>query len=331
MQLLRFEAKASCKVHTASAATKGENEEHEGEEHADHDEHEEHEGEEHADHDEHEEHEGEEHADHDEHENEEVHGAFVAEYEFECTNIDALGFIEFNYFNLFNNAQSLDIVLIDGSGQRRHKNRSRQSLTAAEGMNQSDNLQDPEMQAGSDSLLALNEVRFHWPGRDGFALSVESFSLGYGEKLFLKGPSGSGKSTLLSLICGIVPPDSGSICIDGVDIAQLSASRADRMRADKLGIIFQQFNLLPYGSMLQNVLLPLQFSQARRERASAGGTPEDEARRLLQRLGLAAEQHTRGVTRLSIGQQQRVAVARAIIGNPRLIIADEANLGARHR
>ncbi len=192
-------------------------------------------------------------------------------------------------------------------------------------MNDTGSLQNPEIQANSDSdsLLALNEVRFHWPGRDGFALSMDSFSLDYGEKLFLKGPSGSGKSTLLSLICGIVSPDNGSICIDGVDIAQLSASRADRLRANKLGIIFQQFNLLPYGSMLQNVLLPLQFSHARRERASAGGTPADEARRLLQRLGLAAEQHARGVTRLSIGQQQRVAVARAIIGNPRLIIADE--------
>jgi len=174
-----------------------------------------------------------------------------------------------------------------------------------------------------DCLLALNDVRFHWPGRDGFSLSVDSFRLDFGEKLFLKGPSGSGKSTLLSLICGIVLPDSGSVCIDGTDIAKLGASQADRLRADKLGIIFQQFNLLPYGSMLQNVLLPLQFSSARRERASANGTPEDEAQRLLQRLGLSPDQHARGVTRLSIGQQQRVAVARAIIGSPRLIIADE--------
>jgi putative ABC transport system ATP-binding protein len=188
-----------------------------------------------------------------------------------------------------------------------------------------DVLHNPGLQdsADVDCLLALDDVRFHWPGRDGFALSVDSFRLDFGEKLFLKGPSGSGKSTLLSLICGIVSPDSGSIRIDGIDIAKLAASRADRLRADKLGIIFQQFNLLPYGSMLQNVMLPLQFSSARRERASAGGMAADEARRLLQRLGLAPDQHARGVTRLSIGQQQRVAVARAIIGNPRLIIADE--------
>jgi len=91
MQLLRFEADADCELRTANAATKGE----------------------------HEEHEGEEHADHDQHEDEEAHGTFVAEYEFECTNIDALGFIEFTYFSLFNNAHSLDIVLIDGNGQRR--------------------------------------------------------------------------------------------------------------------------------------------------------------------------------------------------------------------
>jgi len=91
MQLLRFEADADCEVRTADAAIEGE----------------------------HEEHEGEEHAEHDQHEDEEAHGTFVAEYEVECADIGALGFIEFTYFSLFNNAQSLDIVLIDGNGQRR--------------------------------------------------------------------------------------------------------------------------------------------------------------------------------------------------------------------
>lgn len=102
MQLLHFEADASCEVRSANAKTEGEHEEHESEENAGHDEHE-----------------GEEHAEHDQHEDEEAHGTFVAEYEFECANISALGFIEFVYFSLFNNAQSLDIVLIDGKGQRR--------------------------------------------------------------------------------------------------------------------------------------------------------------------------------------------------------------------
>ena len=102
MQLLRFEADADCVFRTANAATKGEHEEHEGEEHAEHEEHEEHEGEDHA-----------------EQEDKEAHGTFVAEYEFECANISALGLIDFIYFSLFNNAHSLDIVLIDGNGQRR--------------------------------------------------------------------------------------------------------------------------------------------------------------------------------------------------------------------
>ena len=180
-----------------------------------------------------------------------------------------------------------------------------------------------ESSNASDCLLALRNVRFCWPGEDSFALDIDDFRLDYGETLFLEGPSGSGKSTLLSLVCGIAPPLSGSIVIDGIDIARLGAHRADRLRADKLGIIFQQFNLLPYGSMLDNVLLPLEFSRERRARAGARGPVVDEARRLLERLGLPPEMHARGVSRLSIGQQQRVAVARAIIGNPRLVIADE--------
>jgi putative ABC transport system ATP-binding protein len=177
--------------------------------------------------------------------------------------------------------------------------------------------------AGDPVLLSLKDVSFHWPGRNGFSLGVKSFTLAVGEKLFLKGASGSGKSTLLSLICGIVSPSSGSICIAGVDIARLRASQVDRFRVDNFGIIFQQFNLLPYGSMLENVLLPLQFSRERRMRATAAGTANAEATRLLLRLGLPQDLHTQAVTRLSIGQQQRVAVARAMIGNPRLVIADE--------
>ena len=146
------------------------------------------------------------------------------------------------------------------------------------------------------ALLRLRDVRFRWPGKDGFSLAIDDFSLAPGEKLFLRGPSGSGKSTLLGLICGIMPPDNGSIVIDGTDIAKLPPGQADRLRAEKLGIIFQQFNLLPYGSMLQNVLLPLQFARQRRERASAFGSSEDEARRLLERLGLPPALHGKGVT-----------------------------------
>ena len=182
---------------------------------------------------------------------------------------------------------------------------------------------DQAVASAGDPLLALHAIRFQWPGHDGFSLGIDDFRLGCGETLFLEGPSGSGKSTLLSLISGIVQPRAGQVVIDGTDIAALRPGQADRLRADKLGIIFQQFNLLPYGSMLDNVLLPLAFSADRRARASARGSINDEARRLLERLGLPSDLHHRGVTSLSIGQQQRVAVARAIIGGPRLVIADE--------
>ena len=173
------------------------------------------------------------------------------------------------------------------------------------------------------NLLRLENLSFHWPEKADFSLGVTNFRLDAEEKLFLQGPSGSGKSTLLSLICGIVKPVQGTICIDDIDITKLRASSVDRLRADKLGIIFQQFNLLPYGSIIQNVLLPLRFSTARRQRAAADGDIADEARRLLTRLGLDASLHDKDVNKLSVGQQQRVAVARAMIGTPRLIIADE--------
>lgn len=176
---------------------------------------------------------------------------------------------------------------------------------------------------GNHALLAIRDLYFHWPGRHRFSVRVDDFTLPFEQKLFLKGPSGSGKSTLLSLICGIVRPTSGSICINGVDITQLRASQVDRFRVDNFGIIFQQFNLLPYGSLLDNVLLPLQFSRERKNRASRDGSATAEAARLLNRLGVDDVLHSQLVTSLSIGQQQRAAVARAIIGNPRLVIADE--------
>ena len=182
----------------------------------------------------------------------------------------------------------------------------------------------------SNFLLALEKIQFCWSKNASFILSLDSLRLGVGEKVFLEGPSGSGKSTLLSLICGIIRPDRGSICIDDIDIVKLGAGQVDRLRADKLGVIFQQFNLLPYGSVIQNVLLPLQFSERRRKQASVSGTPKEEARRLLQRLGISTDLHEQKVAQLSIGQQQRVAVGRAIIGDPQLVIADEPTSALDH-
>lgn len=168
-------------------------------------------------------------------------------------------------------------------------------------------------------------VRFRWPGRQGFGLSVDRFSLARGETVLLTGPSGSGKSTLLSLLCGVVTPREGSIAILGSEMTRLSAVQRDRFRAEHFGIVFQMFNLLPYLSILDNVLLPLSFAKGRRERVVKGGrAPEAEARRLLASLALDADRFAgQPASALSVGQQQRVAAARALIGAPEIVVADE--------
>lgn len=174
------------------------------------------------------------------------------------------------------------------------------------------------------AVIELANVRYAWPGRRSFALAVERFSLEQGSCTLLIGPSGSGKSTLLALLAGIVVPGAGRIDILGTDVTALSASQRDGFRAEHIGVVFQIFNLLPYGSVLANVLLPLSFAPKRRARACAERPAQEEARRLLHRLGLDdATIDAKRATELSVGQQQRVAAARALIGSPEIIIADE--------
>ena len=157
------------------------------------------------------------------------------------------------------------------------------------------------------------------------ALDLPSFEAAAGERVFVRGASGSGKSTLLGLIAGVLPMQSGALSVLGADMAALGAAKRDAFRADRLGVIFQQFNLLPYLSLIGNVALGCRFSSARRDRAEAkSGSVEAEAARLLSRLGLdPAALAGRSVRDLSVGQQQRVAAARALIGAPGLILADE--------
>jgi putative ABC transport system ATP-binding protein len=168
-------------------------------------------------------------------------------------------------------------------------------------------------------------VRFAWPGRQAFTLTVERFDASPGETVLITGSSGSGKSTLLSLLCGVLSPSEGSIGILGTDLTSLSAAARDRFRAEHFGIIFQMFNLLPYLSILDNVLLPLSFARGRWQRVVENGrTVEAEARRLLSSMGLHADTFAgQPAAALSVGQQQRVAAARALIGAPEIVVADE--------
>ncbi len=170
-----------------------------------------------------------------------------------------------------------------------------------------------------DPILDLKDVRFRWPGRASFALAVPAFSVMPGETVLLLGESGSGKSTLLSLICGTVLADAGMVRVSGTDLSHLSGGQRDRFRAEQIGMIFQQFNLLPFGSVLDNIILPLRFAPTRRGRVD---NQREEARDLCAALGLPDLMTTKA-SNLSVGQQQRVAVARAMIGRPPVIIADE--------
>lgn len=174
-------------------------------------------------------------------------------------------------------------------------------------------------------LLQLRNVRFAWRPGEPDVIDIADFTVTRGERLFIAGPSGSGKSTLLSLLGGVVSPREGQVVVLNTDLATLPASKRDRFRADHTGFVFQLFNLVPYLSMVQNVTLPCRFSASRKARATNAGLSMDaEAMRLLGALELdSAALLSRPVTDLSIGQQQRVAAARALIGSPEIIIADE--------
>ncbi len=144
-------------------------------------------------------------------------------------------------------------------------------------------------------------------------LDIERFEIPQGDQVVLVGRSGGGKTTLLSVIAGITEADSGRVLVDGVDVVKLSEVRRDRFRAERIGIVFQTFNLLPAFSALENVLLGMTF---------AGRVDPAYARELLERVGLGSRLSHRPA-QLSVGEQQRVAVARALANRPRLMLADE--------
>jgi ABC-type lipoprotein export system ATPase subunit len=166
---------------------------------------------------------------------------------------------------------------------------------------------------------------FHEPGGGRLpVLDIPEFHLDQAEQAVLLGRSGCGKTTLLHVIAGISTPDAGQVVIDGVDIARLGEADRDRVRAEKVGYIFQTFNLLPGFTALENVMLGMTFARGRKD--------ERWARDLLGRVGLGHRLKHRPGT-LSVGEQQRVAVARALANKPRLLLADEptASIDPKHQ
>lgn len=172
-------------------------------------------------------------------------------------------------------------------------------------------------------VLDLADLSFGWP-RGPTILDIPSFSVAAGEAVFLHGPSGCGKSSLLSLMAGVLLPRAGHVTLLGRDWGALRQVARDRYRVDHVGYLFQQFNLLPYLGVIDNVLIPCRLSARRREAATArSGSARADAEVWLNGMGLPPSLWRRPALTLSVGQQQRVAAARALIGRPDLVIADE--------
>jgi putative ABC transport system ATP-binding protein len=176
-------------------------------------------------------------------------------------------------------------------------------------------------------MLLLSDLKKSFTEPDGTqlpVLDIASFEVAAGEQVLLMGQSGCGKTTLLHVIAGIARPDAGRVVINGIDIAGLSEAERDRFRAENLGYVFQTFNLLAGFTALENVLLGMSFAGRRAD--------VSRARLLLDRVGMS-HRLTHKPAALSVGEQQRVAVARALVNRPKLLLADEptANVDARNQ
>lgn len=171
--------------------------------------------------------------------------------------------------------------------------------------------------------ITLQGLRFRWRRDLPLCLNIPRLAVPAGAHVFLHGPSGSGKSTLLGLLGGVLVPEHGSVTVLGQRLSALGGRGRDRFRADHIGFLFQQFNLIPYLSVIDNVLLPCRFSRRRAEHTAAQSEPRIVAEQLLAQLDLSPSLWQREAASLSVGQQQRVALARALIGSPDIVIADE--------
>jgi putative ABC transport system ATP-binding protein len=177
-------------------------------------------------------------------------------------------------------------------------------------------------------MLRLTDVKKAFTEPDGTTLpilDIAGFEAAAGEQLALVGRSGCGKTTLLHIIAGILLPDSGTVEVDGLDITPLSETQRDAVRAERIGYVFQTFNLLNGFSALENVLLGMSFVNRR-------AADPRRARELLDRVGLR-KRMSHKPSALSVGEQQRVAVARALANRPKVLLADEptASVDAKHQ
>ncbi len=169
------------------------------------------------------------------------------------------------------------------------------------------------------TTINLNNIYFSYPETpDKPVLNIAKWAVAPQEQVFVHGPSGCGKSSLLNLLSGLVAPNQGQLSILGQRLDTMNQRQRDQFRAQNIGYVFQQFNLIPYLNAIENVQLATQFAQHANQ-TSLNKTLKD----LLKQLNLSADDWHKPTAKLSIGQQQRVAIARALINKPQLLIADE--------
>ena len=173
-----------------------------------------------------------------------------------------------------------------------------------------------------NNIIEINDLQFEWNNKKQFSLKIKELKIQNKKKIIIFGRSGSGKSTLLNLISGILSPTSGTLCIKNIEINQLSQKKKDQFRANNIGVIFQQFNILGYLSPLQNILLPCFFTQFKKhDKEYFYNRTFDLAEKLNIKKNILLQNNSKN---LSVGQKQRIAILRAIINKPFLILADEA-------
>ncbi len=162
-------------------------------------------------------------------------------------------------------------------------------------------------------MIGIEHLRFAYSGGAN-VLQIDAFVVAAGERVLVTGPSGCGKTTLLHLLAGLLLPSAGQVIINGQDLAELSPQARDRFRGRTVGIVLQQFHLLPTLTVLQNLLIAQRMAGLPIDRKAAGA--------MLKALGVA-DRLDASPHQLSVGQQQRVAIARALINRPRVLLADE--------
>lgn len=170
------------------------------------------------------------------------------------------------------------------------------------------------------NAIEIKNLEFQYPNSEKLNLSIGELQIKEGEKVFLLGESGSGKTTLLEILAGVLNPQKGEVQVLQQDLAKMSATAKDQFRGLHFGFIFQSFNLIPYLNVYQNIILPVQLNPDRQKKMTR--SIEAEVDFLLNELGIF-DLKLKNVLELSVGQQQRVAVVRALLGQPKVIFADE--------